>query len=152
MKRTQPLLAALVLSALPLAAVIADRPPADAKPLSVLIQQLEKAGYGPFVEASFDDDRLEVEVYKQDTGYELKVDPRNGKVLSEERDKHNERPPQDAQPLSAILAKLEKAGYSPISEVSFERRYWEIEAVQGQGERELHVDPKTGEILREKND
>ena len=152
MNLTQPLLASLVLSALPLAAVIADRPPADAKPLSVLVAQLEKAGYGPIVELSFDDGRLEVEAYKQDTGYELKVDPRSGKVLSEERDNHDERPPQDAQPLSAILAKLEKAGYTKISDVSFERRYWEIEAVNNQGERELHVDPNTGEILREKND
>lgn len=143
--------AALLLAPLPI--VLADQPPRGAKPLSELAKLLEEQGYGPFVELSFDDEKLEVEAYKQQTVYELDVDPRNGKVLSEEREDDDEpRPPQDAKPLSEILAGLEKNGYSKLHDVSFERRYWEIDAISSEGKRELHVDPKTGEVTRDRAD
>jgi len=97
---------------LPLAFVSADQAPADAKSIVQIVQQLEQMGYGPFTEVSFDDGNWEVEVYKQDAPYELAVEPRSGKILSEHRDDAEPHPPSDSQPLSQILRTLGKAGYT----------------------------------------
>ncbi len=117
-----------------------------------IVEQFEHQGYGPFIELSFDDGFWEVEVYKQDAPYELAVDARSGKTLSEHRDDAGPRPPRDAQPLSRILRGLEKAGYAEIEEVSFERRYWELEVLRADGKHEIHVDPKTGAIINDRLD
>jgi len=152
MNPIQSILAIAALAAAPLAVVLADRPPADAKPLVEIVEQLEQQGYGPFTDVSFDDGYWEVEVFKKDTAYELLVDRRTGKVLSEQRDHEESRPPRDAKPLSQILRDLAKAGHTRIHDVSFEYRYWEIESLLDDGEHELHVDPKTGKILRMQRD
>jgi hypothetical protein len=140
------------IAAVPVSVVLAERPPADAKPIVEFVEQLEKQGYGPFIEFSFDDGHWEVEVYKEDVPYELAVDGRTGKILSEHRDDAEPRPPRDAQPLSKILRTLIKAGYTDINEVSFERRYWEIEAFREDGKHEIHIHPTTGEVISDRRD
>ncbi|HEY8503283.1 MAG TPA: PepSY domain-containing protein, partial [Gemmataceae bacterium] len=90
--------------------------------------------------------------YKDGAAYELTVDGRSGRILSEHRDDAEPRPPRGARPLSQILHLLIKAGYTNIHDVSFERRYWEIEAYRGDGKRELHVQPTTGEVIRDRRD
>ncbi len=152
MNMSKSFVAALLVAAAPLTMVIADQPPADAKPILKIVEQLENQGYGPFIELSFDDGVWEVEVYRQDTPYELAVDPRSGEILSEHRDDAEPRPPRDALPLSKILRTLEKKGYNRISEVSFERRYWEIELLRADGKHEIHVSPKTGEVIHDRLD
>jgi hypothetical protein len=42
--------------------------------------------------------------------------------------------------------------YTDIPEVSFERQTWEVEARRRGVKRELHVDPRTGEIVSERAD
>ncbi len=140
------------IAVVPMSFVLADRPPEGARPIVEIVEQLEKQGYGPFSELDFDDGNWEVEVYKGDAPYELTVDPRNGKVLAEFRGDAEPRPPRDAQPLSQILRSVLKAGYTDIHDVSFERRYWELEAFRDNGKYEVHVQPATGEILRERRD
>lgn len=139
----------------PLAAITAA--PGDAAkneplPMVKVVELLEKEGYGPFTELSMDDGAWEVEVYKGDVSHELRVDPKSGEVLSEHRDDSEPRPPQDAKPLSEILNLLTKAGFEGVDDVSFERRYWEFEVDRQDGEHEIHVDPKTGEVVSDRID
>ncbi|MFN8628460.1 MAG: PepSY domain-containing protein [Candidatus Binatia bacterium] len=74
---------ALLLSATPAAG---DKPPANSKPLSEIAAALEKAGYAPIEEASFEDGRWEIEAYQKDTKFELRVDPMTGEVTSKRVD------------------------------------------------------------------
>jgi uncharacterized membrane protein YkoI len=126
--------------------------PADAKTMSEIVQILEDDGYGPLVDVSFDDGGWEVEAYKGDASLELAVDPTSGAVLSEHRDDSEPRPPEGSLKLSEVLAALEKAGHSKFDEASFERRYWEVETHRDDAKYELHVDPKTAEVITERID
>lgn len=152
MKIPQAFVAIVAFASIGLPLALADRPPADAKPMVEIVEQLEKQGYGPFSEISFDNGNWEVEVYKQDAPYELAVDGRSGKVLSEHRDDAESRPPRDAQPLSQILRQLLAAGCTNISELSFERRYWEVECYRADGKHEMHIHPTTGSIISDRLD
>ena len=126
--------------------------PEKVQPIVKIVRELEQAGYAPFTELSMDDGVWEAEVYKDDVPYELHVDPKTGEILSEHRDDSEPRPPQEAKPLSEILQLLAKAGYDDIEDISFERRYWEIETYQKDGEHEIHVDPMTGEVVSDRLD
>ena len=64
-------------------AMAGDRPPADAVPLSEVIKSLEEKGYSPVTEVSMDDGVWEVEAYKDGQERELKVNPKDGQVLSD---------------------------------------------------------------------
>ena len=72
--------------------------------------------------------------------------------IESEEEEVSEIPPEGALPLSVILAKLEGMGYAPIVEAEFEEGAWEVEYVVDGEERELHVDPMTGEILPEQTE
>ena len=58
-----------------------------------------------------------------------------------------EIPPEGAIPLSEIIASMEIAGHTWITEVEFEDGVWEVEFVVGDEEYELEIDPMTGEPL-----
>ena len=59
-----------------------------------------------------------------------------------------EIPPEDALPLSDILAKLEGAGYTQIVDAEFEGGVWEVEYVVDGEEHELHVEEVLAYFLR----
>ena len=40
----------------------------------------------------------------------------------------------------------------PVVDVEFDDGIWEIDAYRGKEKRELHVDPRTGKILRDRED
>jgi len=63
-----------------------------------------------------------------------------------------ERPPADAKPLVEIIKTLEAQGYAPIAEISMDDGVWEVEAYKNNEERELRVNPLTGEILSDRKD
>ena len=86
MKVPATLAAGLLAISLAVTAIAGDKPPREAKPLSEIVQILERAGYGPFSEIEFDDGRWEVKVWRDNRKFELKVDPRSGEILSERRD------------------------------------------------------------------
>ncbi|MBX3638475.1 MAG: PepSY domain-containing protein [Rubrivivax sp.] len=73
-------------AAMPLAAMAGGRPPANARLLSAIVLELERQGYGPIVEIEFDDGRWEVEAYKDGRKRKLKVDPVDGRILSDRPD------------------------------------------------------------------
>lgn len=133
-------------------AIVANPPSKDIKPIEDVVKMLELQGYGPFSEIGFDNGCWEVEVYKGDVACELTVDPHNGVILSEHRDDGEPRPPRGSLQLSEILQVLVKAGYSNIRDIAFERRYWEIESYHNNDKREIHVHPKTGEIISDRHD
>lgn len=135
-----------------MSAAFADRPSVDSKPMVEIVEQLEEKGYGPFIEISFDDKYWEVEVYKEEAPLELTVDGSTGKILSEHRDDAEPRPPRGGLPLSKVLRGLIRAGYTNVDEVSFERRYWEIESFREDGKHEIHVHPATGELISDRLD
>jgi uncharacterized membrane protein YkoI len=52
-----------------------------------------------------------------------------------------------------IIAKLESAGYTSISDVEKDDGVWEVDAVNSAGKRvEVDVDPVSGNVLREQPD
>lgn len=142
----------IAVAAVTTAVAFADRPTADDKPIVKVVEQLEKQGYGPFSDIDFDDGRWEVEAYKGDVAYELRVDRRTGQILSEHRDDSEPQPPRDSKPLSQILHAVINAGYKDLDDVSFERRYWEIEAFRDGDKREIHVHPTTAEVINDRRD
>lgn len=140
------------IATVPMLDVFADHHGADVKSVVEIVQHLEQQGYGPFCQLDFDNGIWEVEVYRDNTAYELAVDGHDGKILSEHRDDAEPRPPGDALPLSQVLRTLIKAGYTDINEVSFERRYWEVEAFINDGKHEIHVHPTTSVVISDRRD
>lgn len=63
-----------------------------------------------------------------------------------------ERPPEDSKPLVEIIQMLEAQGYAPITEISMDDGFWEVEAYKNNEERELKVNPSTGEIISDRKD
>ncbi len=59
------------------------------------------------------------------------------------------RLPENAKPLSEILAAVSSQGYGPVVEVELDEDAWEIDAFKGQERVELEVDPVSGEIVSE---
>lgn len=124
----------------------------DPKPMREVAAALEDAGYGPIVDLSMDDGVWEAETYRDGKALEITVDPQTVEVLTEHRDDAEPKPPQDAKPLSELLGALEEAGFSDVTEASFERRYWEVEASQGADRLELYVDPLTAKVVSQRAD
>lgn len=138
---------------LPVSHVIGQTATSENKSIVEIVQGLESEGYGPFSEVSMDHRNWEVEVYKDNVSYELTVDAASGKVLAEHRDDPDTRPPQNAMPLSKVLQKIvDDTGYSDIDDVSFERRYWEVEVYRDGQQHELHVDPVTAKVVSDRLD
>lgn len=155
MSRLNSLIAAAMIPIAIAYAVDADgqSPRREEVSLITIVKKLEMAGYGPFTELSIDDGNWEIEVRKQNESVELLVDPVNGEILSEHRDDSETAPPASAMPLSKLLQSLaDNAGYKEFDDVSFERRYWEIEAFKDGQKMELLVDPRTARIVSERFD
>jgi uncharacterized membrane protein YkoI len=129
-----------------------ERPPAGGTPLLEVLEILDDKGFGPVTEISFDDGVWEAEVYKGDTAFEVSVDPGNGEIVAEHRDDGDPKPPADAMSLAKLIGAIEKAGYSDLNDISFERRSWEVEASRDGQKRELRVDAKDGRVISDRVD
>lgn len=146
---------ALLLSALmtaPLVGQAEDRQAEQPKALGDIVLGLEKQGIVPIVEVSFDNGVWEVEAYHEDIAVELDIDARTGDVIAEHRDDADAKPPADSLPLSQIIKGLEKAGYTRLDDISFERRSWEVEASREGQRRELRINPKNGTVISDRVD
>ncbi|GAA5525700.1 hypothetical protein Maes01_02272 [Microbulbifer aestuariivivens] len=87
MKHALWLALTLTAAILPLAAAADDKPPPGAMALSTVLTALEQRGYTPIVEVSLDDERWEIEAYKEGKPVKLKVNPNTGEILSEQSKK-----------------------------------------------------------------
>jgi uncharacterized membrane protein YkoI len=142
-------LAVLCLPILPYAAA-AQAP--TGKPLREIVTMLERDGYAPITEVSLERGHWEVDAYNDGAAVELHVDPASGRVLARHPDSGDPRPPANAKAFSQIVADVEAAGYTQITEASFKRQAWEIEAVRNGAKRELRVDVVTGKVLSDRAD
>jgi uncharacterized membrane protein YkoI len=143
---------AMCLGVLPSAVIAADAPIAGNLSIADIVAKLEKSGFGPFSEVSREHGQWEVEVQKGRDALELIVSSSTGEIISQYADDTDPQPPSGSLALSEVLKKVAAAGYSDIESVSFERRYWEVEAFKGGQEHECQVDPKTGEIVSDRLD
>jgi hypothetical protein len=62
-------------------------------------------------------------------------------------DEKLEVPPEGSLLLSEIIASVEIADHTTITEVEFEDGVWKVEFVVGEKEYGLEIDPMTGEAL-----
>jgi len=129
-----------------------DLLPARALPLSTLLSGLEKAGLTMIVDANFDDGVWEVEGLRGNSAVEVHVDPLSGKILTEKPDQISSMPSAQAKTAAAIAKQLEDAGYAPLLELDWERDHWEVEAMNAQGRRKLHVAGDSGKVLSDRVD
>ncbi|AMO54832.1 hypothetical protein GZ77_24960 [Endozoicomonas montiporae] len=60
--------------------------PDNAKPLSKVIEMLEKKGYHPIIDVELERGRWEIEAFRDNVKRELKVDAVTGEIVSERRD------------------------------------------------------------------
>lgn len=67
-------------------------------------------------------------------------------------DWNNQAQPAEALPLSSIIMQIEQTIPGTIQEIDWENGVWEVEVYQGSIERELVIDPRTGEILSNRLD
>lgn len=145
------LLAATCLALAAGAGMAAEVPGADAKPLSQLLEAVEKAQPGVVVSAEFDDRRWELLACNPDgrSCRELRIDPRSARTLRERSETNFDlRPPAGGKTASQIAAAVEALKLGTITELEFDDPVWEVE-VHGQGVRaKLYVDPASGEVQR----
>ena len=147
----RPLLASLLLALASSVVLAAEVPPADAKPLSQILEAVEKNHPGVIVSADFDERRWEVVSCNADgrSCRELRIDPRTAKTLRDSRDMNFDiRPPAGGKTAAQIAAAIEARKLGTISEIEFDDPVWEV-TVHGSGVRaKLYVDPASGDIQR----
>lgn len=150
---TRTLIAAVVLSAIAAAPLVGREGSrlSTSKPLSAILEAVAKAGYTDVTEVSYDDGQWEVEVLKDGRPVGLRIDPLSAKILRDHPDEPHPRIPQGAKPLTAIVAQLEKDGYSPIEKAELELAGWEVEALHNGQWRELIID-LDGKIISDQLD
>ena len=149
--RLRPLLATLLLALACGAAWATEVPPADAQPLSQILEAVEKNHPGVIVSADFDERRWEVVSCSADgrSCRELRIDPRTAKTLRDSRDMNFDiRPPAGGKTAAQIARAIEERKLGTISEIEFDDPVWEV-TVNGNGVRaKLYVDPVSGDIQR----
>ena len=149
--RLRPLLATLLLALAGGGAWATEVPPADAQPLSQILEAVEKNHPGVIVSADFDERRWEVVSCSADgrSCRELRIDPRTAKTLRDSRDMNFDiRPPAGGKTAAQIAHAIEERKLGTISEIEFDDPVWEV-TVHGSGVRaKLYVDPASGDIQR----
>ena len=149
--RLRPLLATLLLALAGGGAWATEVPPADAQPLSQILEAVEKNHPGVIVSADFDERRWEVVSCSADgrSCRELRIDPRTAKTLRDSRDMNFDiRPPGGGKTAAQIARAIEERKLGTISEIEFDDPVWEV-TVHGSGVRaKLYVDPASGDIQR----
>ena len=84
------LLLGAALATTPAFAADDDRLPRDARPLSEIVSNLERAGYGRITDIEYDDGRWEVKAFNEGRRVELHVDPVTGRILETRGNRRND--------------------------------------------------------------
>lgn len=126
-----------------LARAVADElPPADAKPLSEILKQVEDRDLGRICEAEFDDGAWEVKVCSDAGCQKLYLDPRTGEERRRRATRVDERPPANARAVSVIVRSVEAQKLGVITEVEFEYGRWELKVRAADRKIKLYLDPR----------
>jgi len=132
---------------LTLVVAAADQFSGDAVPMETIVAQLESKGHAPIHEVSVDDGRWEAEVSLNGSAFELELDRKTGKILTSQPDFPSAQPPRDSLPLSEVLARLKKQGYSRFTKAEFESPNWKFLAELNEHRQKLWIDPANGQDL-----
>jgi hypothetical protein len=135
-----------------------ETPPSDGKPLSAILQSLERSDLGIVSSVEFERDwrRLsgawEATVCK-DVCMRVLLDPRSGDELQRRfRKRSEELPPSGGQSLFAIARSLEERKLGVITELEFEGGAWEIKVRHNSDQFKLNANPQTGELSYQANE
>ena len=88
--KARMLVLAAALAAGPALAADDDRIPNNARPLSQIVEGLERAGYARISEIEFDDGRWEIKARHEGRRVELRVDPMSGRILQSRGDRRGD--------------------------------------------------------------
>jgi hypothetical protein len=129
----------------------ADRPPADSKPLSEILQGVEKSRPGAVISAEFERQLWEIVVC--DAGgrqcREVYVDPRTGQDRRVGRESSWEiRPPTSGKIASEIARSVEDRKLDLITEIQYDDPVWEVKVRAERGRANLYIDPISADIRR----
>lgn len=145
------LLALLTMALAGAGASASELPPADAKPLSQILEAVEAANPGVIISAEYDDRRWEVISCKPDSKIcrELRIDPRSAQTLRSGREMSFEtRPPTGGKTAAQIARAVEERKLGTITEIEFDDTVWEV-SLRGDNVRaKLYLDPVSGDIQR----
>jgi hypothetical protein len=148
-KRIQPILLVVGLFLAPLSVAWAGEvPPPGSKPLSEVLESVEKQKLGLIMEAEFDDGLWEVKVCDAGACRKLYIAPKSGEEKRRRQTDSDEMPPVNAMPLSTIIKSVEARGLGIITEVEFDDGFWEVELRKDGRKSDLTIDPRTGETRR----
>ncbi|HVV67775.1 MAG TPA: PepSY domain-containing protein [Gammaproteobacteria bacterium] len=124
--------------------VFADEMPANAMPLSKILENLQSKGYTVFREIEFQNGLYVTKAFNsQGENLKIRINPQTGEIVE---------PKAKATTLSLldIAKKLENAGYHGISKIGFDRGEYEAIALDKDGKKvDLDIDGKTGEINKD---
>jgi hypothetical protein len=126
-------------------------PPANGLGIHKILEVLNQAGYRDVTEISYDDGRWEVEALKDAKPVGIALHPGSGEILQVYPDEPHPSLPSGGIGLPAIVARLEKDGYT-IRKIDFEATGWEVEARQQGGWRELAIDLNGKVVANRPND
>lgn len=122
--------------------------PPGSKPLSEVLESVEKLKIGIITEAEFDDGLWEVKVCDAGACQKLYIAPKSGDEKRRRKTDSDEMPPVKAMPLSTIIKSVEARGLGIITEVELDDGFWEVEIRKDGQKSELDIDPRTGEMKR----
>lgn len=124
--------------------VLAEEVPANALPLSKIVENLQSKGYSVVREIEFENGLYVTKAFDpQGQTSKIRIDPISGKIVE---------PKAKATTLSLldVLRRLENGGFHGISKISFERGQYEAIALDRDGKKvDLDIDGKTGEITKD---
>ncbi|RZT93859.1 PepSY domain-containing protein [Rivibacter subsaxonicus] len=129
----------------------AERPPAGSKPLSEILQGVEKSNPGVVVSAEIDDGRWEVVVCEPSSRRcrEIYVDPRSGQERRSNAEWNSDvRPPPNGKMASQVARALEDLKLGDISDLDYDDPHWEADIRGDRARMNLRVDPMSGEVRR----
>jgi uncharacterized iron-regulated membrane protein len=150
MTRSIPcLLGALLLAAG--CSVSTEHPPSGSKPLSEILQGVEKSRPGTVVSADFEDRLWEVVVC--DSGgrncREVFVDPVTGQERRSGRESNWDiRAPAGGKTAAQIARSIEDRRLGVITELEYDDPVWEVTVRADGGRAKLYVDPVSADIRR----
>lgn len=140
--KTLLITAAIALAAIPLTLAAIDLRGGDD-----VRKKLNDSGYTEVRDIEYSDGLWEAEVKRADGRWgEVHIDPKTSEVL-------DGRTAGTLLEASAIIQKIEAAGYSQVNDLDRDGAIWEADAVNGNGERvELRVAATDGRILNSELD
>lgn len=124
---------------------LADKVPANALPMSKILQDLKDKGYITINEVEFKHGTYEVKaIGSQGNKIKLRVNPKTGQINDNKNNNAN------LMTMLTAVQKLEAAGYNNIYKIELEGSKYEIKAMSKEGKKvKLKLNTYTGEIKKD---